>query len=35
MAKRLTQQGDDIANIRVLWKGYFRWQELGYPVVTE
>ncbi len=26
--------GFDINNIRVLWKGYFHWVELGYPTVT-
>jgi rhodanese-related sulfurtransferase len=35
MARRLVDSGFDIRNIRVLWKGYFRWLELGYPVVTE
>jgi hypothetical protein len=24
--------GFDPENILVLWKGYFRWQELGYPI---
>ena len=35
MARRLVDRGYDISNIRVLWKGYFRWLELGYPIVTE
>jgi hypothetical protein len=34
VALRLVEKGYDIQNIRVLWKGYFHWQELGYPVVT-
>jgi hypothetical protein len=25
--------GFDPENILVLWKGYYRWQELGYPIV--
>jgi rhodanese-related sulfurtransferase len=35
MAKRLIDKGYKIENIKVLWKGYFRWQELGYPVTTQ
>ncbi len=27
--------GADIQNILVLWKGYFHWLELGYPVVPQ
>jgi hypothetical protein len=23
--------GFDASNVRVLWKGLFRWMELGYP----
>ncbi len=31
----MVDNGSDIQNIRVLWKGYFRWVELEYPVVTQ
>jgi len=24
--------GFDPNNIKVLWKGYYRWLELGYPI---
>jgi rhodanese-related sulfurtransferase len=35
MAKRLIDKGYQVENIKVLWKGIFYWQELGYPVTTE
>jgi len=35
VAQRLVDKGYDVQNIRVLWKGIFRWIELGYPVVTK
>jgi len=35
MAKRLIDKGYKIENIKVLWKGIFWWQELGYPVTTQ
>ena len=31
----LIEAGYKIENIKVIWKGYFRWLELGYPVTTE
>jgi len=31
----MVEKGYDIKNIKVLWKGYFHWMELGYPVITE
>ncbi len=31
----MVDKGFDIRNIRVLWKGYFHWLELGYPVETK
>ena len=34
MARRLAGKGYDIENIRVLWKGYSNWTQLGYPIVT-
>jgi hypothetical protein len=24
--------GFDPENVLILWKGYYRWQELGYPI---
>ncbi len=35
MAQRLIDKGYKVENIKVLWKGIFRWQELGYPVTTQ
>ena len=35
MAKRIIDSGYKVENIKVLWKGIFRWQELGYPVTTQ
>jgi len=35
MALRMVEKGFRMENIRVLWKGYFRWLELGYPVVAD
>jgi hypothetical protein len=25
-------EGFDPENVLILWKGYYRWQELGYPI---
>lgn len=35
LAQKLIDKGYNTANIRVLWKGYFKWLQLGYPVTTE
>jgi rhodanese-related sulfurtransferase len=35
LAQKLIDKGYNIANIRVLWKGYFKWLQLGYPIETE
>jgi hypothetical protein len=35
MAQRMVDKGYDIKNIKILWKGYFHWLELGYSMVTE
>jgi len=35
VAQRLLDKGYLAENILVLWKGYFHWLELGYPVVAD
>jgi rhodanese-related sulfurtransferase len=35
LAQRLIDKGYKVENIKVLWKGIFRWLELGYPVTTQ
>lgn len=35
MAWELLDDGYGLENIRVLWKGYYHWLQLGYPIVTK
>lgn len=35
LASKLIEVGYKAENIRVIWKGYFRWLELGYPITDE
>jgi rhodanese-related sulfurtransferase len=35
MAQILIEKGYNVDNIKVLWKGFFRWIELGYPLTAQ